>query len=136
MGVAALAMIAAIACEETGSGSSSGSTAVSCRTVGASVVSAIEETLTVDGGGTLRSARAVKSNDFNNVWMLAADIQGPGLDGTGDIGVWAVNSLTSVGLTYSANNVARAFSQIGPGNTSPTDHGVAEARRCVQDALK
>jgi hypothetical protein len=51
-------------------------------------VNAIATGLTVQGGGTLRNAQAVKSND-KPVWFISADIDGPGMDEEDDIGTWA-----------------------------------------------
>jgi hypothetical protein len=60
-----------------------------CRKAPGALVAAIEEGLTASGGGQLRRAYIVRSDDFEKVYMVAADIQGDGLEGDGDIGVWA-----------------------------------------------
>jgi len=41
------------------------------------LVSGIETGLTVQGGGTLKNAQAVKSEDFENVYFISAEIDGP-----------------------------------------------------------
>ena len=40
-------------------------------------MSGIETGLTVQGGGTLKNAQAVKSEDFENVYFISAEIDGP-----------------------------------------------------------
>jgi hypothetical protein len=48
----------------------------------------------------LRDGFIVRSGDFEKVYMVAADIQGPGLERAGDVGVWAINSPNAEGLVY------------------------------------
>lgn len=101
------------------------------------VAVAIAEGLTVTGGGMLRDAQAVRSGDFSSVYFIAAEIDGPGIDGDGQIGVWASNSLTpGMGLIYSVNAVANEFSDWGDGGAtdaefSASDDGAEEAVVCV-----
>jgi hypothetical protein len=69
--------------------------------------------------------------------MVAADIQGSGLDGSGDVGVWATNSKRGGGLTYAVDSVAQEFSDWGDAEkTDPaidqTANGVNEARSCAE----
>lgn len=108
-----------------------------CEPVDDALVSAIGEGLTVDGG-SLRNARAAKSGDHQEVWFVAADIQAGGLEGPGDIGVWATNSLTAgEGLVYSVDEVAKELSDWGDGGQtdarlSANDDGAQEAKGCVE----
>jgi len=100
-------------------------------------VAAIKEGLTVTGGGTLRNAKAVRSKDFEKVWMVAADIQGSGMEGSEDIGVWATNSLQGDGLVFAIDGFAQEFSDWGHGDTTDANitqaaDGVQEAKDCVQ----
>lgn len=95
------------------------------------VVNAIEEGLTVNGGGNLGAAYAVRSDDFDNVWMVAGEIKGPGLDKV--IGVWATNDIRGYGgLVFAADGIAREFSDWGSGQTSPADDGIDEAKECLE----
>jgi len=110
-----------------------------CVTVPSALVAAIEEGLTVSGGGTLRNARAVKSNDFEKVYMVAADIQGAGMEGNEQVGVWATNSLKGDGLIFSVDGQAKEFSDWGDGATTDANitqaaDGVDEARECARNA--
>jgi hypothetical protein len=102
-------------------------------------VAAIEEGLTVSGGGSLRNARAVKSNDLEKVYMVAADIQGDGMEGNDDIGVWATNSLQGNGLIFSVDGFAKEFSDWGDAATTDAQitqaaDGVDEAKECATNA--
>lgn len=119
-------------------GGCSGSPTSRCEAVGQKLSGTIAEGLKVQGGGTLRGAQAVKSTAFEKVWMISADIEGPGLSGKDDIGTWATNDLTAgKGLIFSVGAVAREFSQWGPGpGFNLSDDGVAESRACVTVALR
>jgi hypothetical protein len=78
-----------------------------CERVSNAVLNAIAEGLTVTGSGTLRNGYAVKSKDFSKVYMVAADIQGVGMEGDGEIGVWATNSLDGTGLILAVDGLAK-----------------------------
>jgi hypothetical protein len=103
----------------------------------------VEETTmeTVQGGGQLKGAKAVKSNDFESVYYVSAELQGPGLEGSGDIATWATNSLKAgEGLILAADAVAKEFSDWGadvgegsaPAETMSLDNdGAEESRACV-----
>jgi hypothetical protein len=107
-----------------------------CEQVTSAVLNAIAEGLTVSGGGTLRNGYAVKSDDFSKVYMVAADIQGTGMEGDGEVGVWATNSLDGAGLIFAVDGLAKEFSDWGHGDTTdahitPSSDGVAEAKECA-----
>jgi hypothetical protein len=107
-----------------------------CKLVSSAVLNAIAEGLTVTGGGTLRNGYAVKSDDFSKVYMVAADIQGTDMEGDGEIGVWATNSLDGTGLIYAVDSLAKEFSDWGHGDTTDANitassDGVAEAKECA-----
>jgi hypothetical protein len=109
----------------------------SCRPASKALVAAIEQGLTVTGGGKLRRAYIVRSNDFEKVYMVAADIQGDGLEGDDDIGVWATNSPKAEGLIYAVDSVAQEFSDWGDADKTDaaidaSAHGVDEGRACVE----
>jgi hypothetical protein len=104
------------------------------------LIQAIETGLTVGGGGWLdaMTAQAVKSNDFNSVYFVAAAIYGPGMGQKGVIGVWATNNLTpGQGLIYAVDAVALEFSDWGDGRRtdaqmSVVSDGASEAADCVK----
>ena len=118
------------------------STAVPSRCVPVSTVFVAELTssLTVTGGGSLRAAHAVRSEDFENVWFIAAEIDGPGMDGTGDIAIWATNiepsSTAPSGSVFAVGGFATEFSVWPEGDGfSQFDDGAGEARDCVRSEV-
>ena len=109
-----------------------------CEKVSSALLNAIAEGLTVSGGGTLREGYAVKSNDFAEVYMVAADIQGTGMEGGGEIGVWATNSLDGGGSIFAVDGLAKEFSDWGDGDTTDANitqssDGVSEAKECASN---
>jgi hypothetical protein len=107
-----------------------------CEKVSSAVLNAIAEGLTVTESGTLRNGYAVKSKDFSKVYMVAADIQGAGMEGNGEVGVWATNSLDGTGLIFAVDGFAKEFSDWGHGDTTDANitassDGVSEAKECA-----
>jgi hypothetical protein len=107
-----------------------------CEKVSSALLNAIAEGLTVSGSGTLRGGYAVKSKDFSKVYMVAADIQGTGMEGDNEIGVWATNSLDGAGLIFAVDGFAQEFSDWGHGdetdaNITQSSDGVTEAKECA-----
>jgi hypothetical protein len=109
-----------------------------CLAVPRDLVEGIATGLTVNGGGTLRNAQAVKSNDLNDAYFISAEIDGPGLEGDGDIGTWAKSGPLAVGggLILSVDAVANEMSDWGDGRStdaalSMSDDGADESRACV-----
>jgi hypothetical protein len=96
-------------------------------------------------GATLRDGFAVRSDDFGRVWFVGAEIDGPGAEGSGDVGVWSTNIRparlgSASGLIFGINDVARDFTDWGadaqPGQgmvPSMADDGASEAASCVGD---
>jgi hypothetical protein len=110
-----------------------------CVDVPSALLKRIERGLTVSGVGRLRRAKAVKSSDFIYLYMVAADVQSPGLKGEDDIAVWSTNSLHSgTPMIFAVDRAARTSSRWGtPGRDAHINgrtHGVAEARKCVKQA--
>ena len=112
-----------------------------CEQVPDATLTQITEALTVDGG-SIRAAHQVRSKLYNNIYMVAADIEGPGLDGPDDIGVWASGEIQGTDATLSwVNSEARDNSELlggsqqGTTRFTPTAHGIRESIKCVQDEL-
>ena len=86
-------------------------------------------------------ARAVKSRDFNNVWMVAAALEGPGLEPKKTIGVWAMGgSPDEPGPVFAVNGFAKTFSIYPDASKTAagvtlSDDGVKEAIECVKRSL-
>ena len=113
-----------------------------CVNVQPDMVENIASGLSIGGGGTLvkTSARAIKSNDFKNIYFIAAEIQGQGMESKGEIGLWASNSIEAgKGMLLSVNSLAIEFSVWPNGKKSQArlsqfDHGGQEAINCVKKA--
>jgi hypothetical protein len=109
-----------------------------CKRASKRLLSAIEAGLEVSGGeGSLRRGYIVRSEDFSKVYLVAADIQGPGMEGRGDVGVWATNSPRAEGLIFAVDGMAQEFSDWGDADKTDaaidqSAHGVDEARRCAE----
>ncbi|AEL26868.1 hypothetical protein [Cyclobacterium marinum] len=87
-------------------------------------------------GITLRNVKVVKSKDFESVYFISGDLQGPGLEGENDIATFATNRLDNSGLFFSVNYVAEEFSDWPLGsktdfNLSMNDDGAQESKDCV-----
>ena len=79
----------------------------------------------------MSNAYIVQSGDFENVYFVAAQIEGEGMGGT--VGVWATNGPNGDGSIFSADAVAAEFSEWGGGpGFSPSDDGLAEASDCAE----
>jgi endonuclease YncB( thermonuclease family) len=95
----------------------------------------------LEGGLSLRGAQAVRSEDFEEVYFIAADIEEPGMDGADQIGVWASNALKAgEGLILAVNEVAQELTDWPDADSTDAemtmaDDGAEEARGCVDDAL-
>ncbi len=101
----------------------------------------IESGLEVAGGGKLRAAQAVKSNSFQKLFFIAAEIQAEGSEGSNEIGIWASNSLNPhEGLMFSVNTYATSYSMFpdgckGKAQICPWEDGAREAEGCTKHTL-
>ena len=112
-----------------------------CEQVPEATLKQISDSLTVDGG-SIRSAYQVRSKLYNNIYMVAADIEGPGFEGPDQIGVWASGEIQGTDATLSwVNSEARDNTELlggsrqGTTRFTPTAHGIRESIKCVQDNL-
>jgi hypothetical protein len=113
-----------------------------CLDVPLGIVGAIAAGIDFTTSAEPRGAQAVKSGDFETVWFVAADLEGPGLDGEGDIGVWATNNieLAGMGTIMAVNEVAQDFTDWPDADSTDaaitmSADGAEEARDCVKGAL-
>jgi hypothetical protein len=85
---------------------------------------------------------AFKSRDYEKVWMIGFEIDGPGIEGPGDVGVWGTNSDprsgSGEGLLLAVDGMAREFTVWGaaakpgaPAYLEPASHGVTQVKECV-----
>ena len=107
-----------------------------CVVVSQKKLNRIADLLTVSGGGSLANGHAVKSNDFESLWFIAATINGPKM-GSKTIGIWATNTLEAVtGGIFSVDAFAEEFSDWVVGSTTDAnitqyDDGAQEAAQCA-----
>jgi len=93
--------------------------------------------LTVQGGGTLRNAYAVPLPDNDEFgYIVAAEIDGAGMEGDGDIGTWAVLDISGgpgANPIIAVNDLARASSRWGTADArSPLDAATNAAGRSAE----
>lgn len=142
VGAVLMGALAALAgCGGSGQVTSGSGTATAeatrCLPVATEVVKAIASGLTVTNGGTLRPARAVRSGDYERVFFVSAEIDGPGLEGDGEVGTWATNRIDSArGLIFAVDAFAREFSDWGDGRKTDAEFslerdGAEESRSCI-----
>ncbi len=94
----------------------------------------IAEGLTVQGGGTLRDAYAVPlAPGLNFGFVVAAEIDGPGMEGDGEIGTWAVGELGG-GPIFAVNTMAQEFSEWGAAASEGSPADVARDAVAANDA--
>ena len=120
----------------TPTATASTSTESRCVVVSQKKLNKIAEWLTVSGGGSLSNGYAVKSNDFESLWFIAATIKGPQM-GDKTIGIWSANTLEAVsGNILSVDAFAAEFSGWVVGSTTSAnitqyDDGAEEAAQCA-----
>lgn len=107
-----------------------------CLDVPEAVVASLNEGFNTKGL-TLRNSKAVKSNSFESVYFISADIQGAGLEGQDDVATFGTNSLESGGGIFMAvDKVAKEFSVFPDSSTTDaratmSDDGAKESVDCV-----
>ena len=118
-----------------------------CESVAPEVAEGIASGLTVSGGGSLRAIQAVRSADYEQVWFVGAEIQGPGMEGGGEVAVFAVNHIDAdfgMVIVSAADGYAEQFTgwgdAPGPGlipgfDPGPSDDGFGAAKDCTKALL-
>lgn len=107
-----------------------------CVAVSQKKLNRIADLLTVSGGGSLTNGHAVRSNDFESLYFIAATINGPQM-GSNTIGIWATNTLKAVtGGVLAVDAFADQFSDWVVGSTTDAnitqyDDGAQEAAKCA-----
>ena len=104
-----------------------------CIGVPGPIAAAIREGLV--SGVRLTDLRAVRSDDYERIWMVSGRLEGEGLDGS-DAATWATNKFRDAahtGLIFAAEFLAEEFSDWGnlDGQFSDSDDGVAESQLCA-----
>ena len=92
----------------------------------------------VQDSNFIKSAWAVKSNDFENVWMVSAYVYGPSMEDGFGPGIWAMNgNPDEQGITLAVDGTADEFTQypFGPDTDLEIDQfsdGAQEAKECAE----
>jgi hypothetical protein len=104
-----------------------------CQLVDAVTVG--ELALALDPGITIRNVYFVRSNDYQDTLFMSGDLEGPGLDGTGDIATFAIDQAQGANSSfYEIDPLATQYSGWIPGSQkdySMTDDGAAESAECA-----
>lgn len=80
---------------------------------------------------------AVRSNDYERAWFVAAEITGPGIEPKQAIGLWAINGeLDEPGIILSVNGFALEFTEYPDGSQTDAqlsvfDDGAQEVLQCA-----
>lgn len=111
---------------------------VDCITVAQSTIDALNTSLAaIQSGNGITAAYAVKASERENVYFVAADITGGGMEPGDATALWATNDDVTVdphsGLVFSVNGGALAFSDWADGTT--TDAAFSANEDGAQDAL-
>lgn len=91
----------------------------------------------LEDGLTTGATASVKSNDFRNIYFVAAELLGPGLDGA--VGVWAMND-NADSMIFSVDAIADEFSGYPRGSRtqagiSMADDGASEVKQYIRQVI-
>ena len=92
----------------------------------------------VTSGVTIRNVYYVRSQDYDHVLFLSGDLEGEGLEGPDDIGVWAVDLASGSDTFYEVNDLAGENGGWIPGSNkgySMNSDGAPEALECASAAI-
>jgi RNA polymerase subunit RPABC4/transcription elongation factor Spt4 len=116
---------------------STGTTAVTveCLSVPQALIDNISSGLSVQGGGRVSRASAVRSGAPQNAYFVSGSIEGSGLDNT--VAVWATTSLEGAGMIFSVNAMAGESSVFPDGGQadaefSMSDPGARDSESCLR----
>ena len=107
-----------------------------CRKAPKALLTAVQTGMGDMRGAVLRNGYVDRSNDFADLYMVAAEIRAAGLDPGDDVGVWATHTPAGDSAIYAVDGVARRFTdwpvagKVHTGADSSAD-GVKRVRRCV-----
>lgn len=132
-----LIAVGTLACGPAADDEKASAADVDCLDVSAQTVEKIESGLTVQGGGSLQDARAVRSGAHRSAYFVSADLEGPGLEGPGHLATWIVTELEGPGgMVLAVSGQAKEFSDWGDASTTDaratmSDPGARESQACV-----
>jgi hypothetical protein len=80
-----------------------------CEAAPAALVTAVSAGLVA--GASLTGARMVRDPAREDIWLVAAELDGPGITGEGEIGVWATDRPDDPTMIWSVDAFALQFSE-------------------------
>lgn len=136
----AVAVLGLVGCggstSEDESTSSAPEASVACESVPDGDLARLAEGAESDVGTiTLTNGRAFKSDDYESVYFIAAELSADGVDG--ETGVWATNTLpVGSGSLLAVDGIAKQFtvwpdSDTSSAEISSTDSAVSTVRDCA-----
>jgi hypothetical protein len=99
-----------------------------CEAAPPAIVTAVSEGLVT--GTSLTGARMVRDPEREDTWLVAAELDGPGISGEGEVGVWATDRPDDPTMIWSVDAFALQFSE-WPRIPDPTLSERAFARACL-----
>ena len=85
-------------------------------------------------GVRVSDGRYVRSDDHEQMYFVSAELDGPGLEGEGDVATWATPSVGGAEAIYAVDDLAKEHSDWRPADevdVTIDDHGAQESRDCV-----
>ena len=86
---------------------------------------------------SLENGQVVKSRDHSDIYFVSAELEGPGLFDSGDIGTWATTSTGGAEAIFSVDEIAKDYTTWRDGTAiaglSLDDDGAKESRDCVAE---
>jgi hypothetical protein len=80
-----------------------------CEAAPEALVTAVSAGLVA--GTSLTGARMVRDPEREDIWLVAAELDGPGITGEGEIGVWATDRPDDPTMIWSVDAFALQFSE-------------------------
>jgi hypothetical protein len=99
-----------------------------CEAAPAALVTAVSAGLIA--GTSLTGARIVRDPEREDIWLVAAELDGPGISGEGEVGVWATDRPDDPATIWSVDAFALQFS-LWPRIPDPSSSERAFARACL-----
>jgi hypothetical protein len=131
------AVLLAAGCAGEDDDSSSTTTAVAagtgCTPATTELMTPLQNRLTL-GGARLVNGQIARSSERDGVYFVAAEIDAPELQTSGDVAVWATTSRHGGEPIYAVNELAKRYSDWRAAaalDVTSDDGGAENARRCV-----
>ena len=134
-----LSVLAVAACGDDDDGEATATAPVTaavsspCEPASSDVMTPIGNKLMPEGV-RVSDGRYVRSDDHERMYFVSAELDGPGLEGEGDVATWATPSVGGADAVYAVDDLAKEHSDWRPADevdVTIDDHGAQESRDCV-----